>query len=231
MEISRRKNSSGDKFSFPSIIPIPTQDSDQFEFGCITPGSPNSPADHLFSNGRLLPHPFPIQPPTNLHSYTRSTSRTSSVSSKDSLMSSRCNSTSSRSSNSSGSTSARTSTSTDATEKKSALPLGQVKLGGKVGVKSDKSGQCVLGTKKQVLYVNGSSRRWGLIPAAPVMSHGHQASRRRKGGEIVVKKKVKVNRGRGIGFGRRLLRWFVTACKECHAIKPLRENEASLELQ
>ncbi|XP_058221603.1 uncharacterized protein LOC131331581 [Rhododendron vialii] len=232
----RRKNSSGDKFSFPSIIPIPTtQDSDQFEFGCVTPGSPNSPADHLFSNGRLLPHPFPVlQPPANLHSFTRSTSRTSSVSSKDSLMSSRCNSTSSRSSNSSGScsttTSARTSISTDAAEKKSAVPLDQAKFGGKVGGSKchEKSGQGVLG-KKQVLYVNGSSRRWGLIPAAPVVSH--QVPRRRKGGEIVVKKKVKVRRGGGMGFGRRFLRWFVTACKECHAIKPLRGADVNMELQ
>lgn len=227
-----RKNSSGDKFSFPSINPIPTQDSDQFEFGCITPGSPNSPADHLFSNGKLLPHPFPvIQPPiSNLqYSFTRSTSRTSSVSSKDSLMSSRCNSTSSRSSNSSGScssanTSARTSISTDyPAEKKLAVPLDQVRLGGKVGGKCyEKGGQGVLG-KKQVVYVNGSSsRRWGLIPAAPVVGHG-QVSRRRKGGhEIVVKKKVKVRRGGGMGFATRFLRWFVTACKECHAIKPLR---------
>ncbi|KAL6999544.1 hypothetical protein U1Q18_000704 [Sarracenia purpurea var. burkii] len=85
MENSRRKNSSGDKFSFP-IMPI--QDQLQlpelefeFKFGCVAPGSPNSPADHLFFNGRLLPHAFPpFQPPTAGGECSRSTSRTSSVS-------------------------------------------------------------------------------------------------------------------------------------------------------
>lgn len=113
MECRRKRSSgSGDIFSFPST-PTPDQDSD-FEFGSITPDSPstdpykNSPADHLFFNGRLLPHAFPINQPHNIMiiGNSRTTSRTSSISSKDSLRSSRSNSTNSRSSScSSGRTS------------------------------------------------------------------------------------------------------------------------------
>lgn len=111
MESRRKRSGSGDIFSFPST-PTPDQDSDGFEFGSITPDSPstdpykNSPADHLFFNGRLLPHSFPIQPPNISVDNSRTTSRTSSISSKDSLRSSRSNSTNSRSSScSSGRTS------------------------------------------------------------------------------------------------------------------------------
>ncbi|VVA16680.1 PREDICTED: probable membrane-associated kinase regulator [Prunus dulcis] len=118
MENRRQKSTSGDTFSFPST-PIHEQDSD-FEFGCFTPDSASStdpckdsPADHLFFNGRLLPHAFPFQPISNgfmgVDSNSRRTSRMSSISSKDSIMSSRSNSTNSRSS--SCSSSARTSSS------------------------------------------------------------------------------------------------------------------------
>jgi hypothetical protein len=111
MENRRKRSGSGEIFSFPST-PTPDQDSD-FEFGSITPDSPstdpykNSPADHLFFNGRLLPHAFPVQTPNIITiDNSRSTSRTSSISSKDSLRSSRSNSTNSRSSScSSGRTS------------------------------------------------------------------------------------------------------------------------------
>ncbi|CAN7018669.1 hypothetical protein IGI04_021354 [Brassica rapa subsp. trilocularis] len=51
----------------------PEMSSSDFEFGSLTPSSPShsehSPADHLFLNGRLLPHTFPM---------TRSASRTTS---------------------------------------------------------------------------------------------------------------------------------------------------------
>ncbi|KAK4369183.1 hypothetical protein RND71_012975 [Anisodus tanguticus] len=112
MENRRRRSNSGDKFSFPIIMPVQEGQEMEFEFsGSVSPGSPKSPADHLFFNGRLLPHYFPCQPASNINSpisYSRSTSRTSSVSSKDSLWSSRSNSLNSRSSCIS---SARTSTS------------------------------------------------------------------------------------------------------------------------
>ncbi|XP_006305326.2 putative protein TPRXL [Capsella rubella] len=72
-----------------------------FEFGSLTPSSPsqdpfseNSPADHLFLNGRLLPHFFPTSTTT-----TRSVSRTTSENTF------RSNSSSSRSSVSSSPTS------------------------------------------------------------------------------------------------------------------------------
>ncbi|KAL2506992.1 uncharacterized protein Fot_30639 [Forsythia ovata] len=83
----------------------------EFEFECVTPKTPDSPADHLFLNVRLLPHIFPLKS-ANSFNYSRSTS---SISSKDSLMSSRSNGTNNRRSNCS---SARTSTS-EASERKS----------------------------------------------------------------------------------------------------------------
>nr|GMC76652.1 probable membrane-associated kinase regulator 1 [Ipomoea batatas] len=88
METRRRNSNSGDKFSFPIIMPVHEQQDGEFEFGCVStsPGSPNSPADRLFFNGKLLPHDFPCPPPASGFSYSRSTSRASSVSSKDSLI-------------------------------------------------------------------------------------------------------------------------------------------------
>ncbi|KAF8052383.1 hypothetical protein N665_1564s0005 [Sinapis alba] len=70
----------------------PEMSSSDFEFGSLTPSSPShsehSPADHLFLNGRLLPHTFPM---------TRSVSRATSENTF------RSSSTSSRSSDSSSS--------------------------------------------------------------------------------------------------------------------------------
>ncbi|KAG7595069.1 hypothetical protein ISN45_Aa01g037870 [Arabidopsis thaliana x Arabidopsis arenosa] len=81
--------------------------SSDFEFGSLTPSSPsqdpfseNSPADHLFLNGRLLPHSFPTS------TTTRSVSRTTSENTF------RSNSSSSRSSYSSSPTSYTPRTST-----------------------------------------------------------------------------------------------------------------------
>ncbi|GAB4846469.1 hypothetical protein Ancab_025474 [Ancistrocladus abbreviatus] len=85
----------------------------EFKFGCITPSSSlgdstkDSPADQFFLNGKLLPHSFPTGSCRSDNSHT--TSRTSSISSKDSLMWSRSNNTSNRSSNNYNS--ARTSSS------------------------------------------------------------------------------------------------------------------------
>ncbi|KAI3457437.1 hypothetical protein Pfo_014100 [Paulownia fortunei] len=214
MENHRRKNSSsGDKFSFPVVIPTGPDNIDQFEFGCVTtPGSPNSPADHLFLNGKLLPHVFPTQTP-NSFSYSRSTSRTSSISSKDSLTSSRSNSTNSRSSNCS---SARTSTSEAASERRLSSNDGNVP--GRMSVRKDRN-KPVLGSQ----YQYGSSQRWQLIAAAPVLKH--QGSRSRKV-EILERKGSKKSRpidedpdGPKSWFGRKILKSFVSACKECHAIQ------------
>ncbi|KZV23237.1 hypothetical protein F511_05076 [Dorcoceras hygrometricum] len=207
---NRRRNlsiSADDKFSFPVMIP---GQSDKFEFGCVTtPGSPNSPADHLFLNGRLLPHVFPIQTSNN-HSltYSRSTSRTSSTGSKDSLMSSRSNSTNSRSS------SARTSTSTDHycnPELRKASNM----------AKKERSTIHV----RPVLHTHecqyGSSQKWQFIAAAPVLKH--QGSRSRKVDHVLERtgsrKSKRSDGGLRPWFGKRVFKSFVSACKECHAIK------------
>ncbi|XP_022878659.1 uncharacterized protein LOC111396459 [Olea europaea var. sylvestris] len=203
MENRRRKNSSGDKFSFP-IIAVRDSDPDEFEFGCVTkPGSPNS--DRLFFNGKLLPHVFPLNHPANNFSYSRSTSRTSSISSKDSLMSSRSNSTNSRSSNCS---SARTSTS-ETSERKI------LSTGGKFpGKKPALNPQ----------YKYSSSQRWQFIAPAPAFMHQDSRSRSRS-----VKVESKLLKSRKMEkdttdhekswIGKKVLRSFVSACKKCHAIE------------
>ncbi|KAK6134632.1 hypothetical protein DH2020_031642 [Rehmannia glutinosa] len=211
MEKNLRRNrvSSGDKFSFPVIIPTGVENSDQFEFGCVTtPNSPNSPADHLFFNGKLLPHVFPIQTPNN-YSYSRSTSRTSS---RDSLFSSRSNSTNSRSSNCS---SARTSTSTEANSQRE---LSSNRLSARK--ERSNNNKAVLGCQ---YHQYGSSQRWKVIAAAPVLKH--QGSRSSRKVEILERKGPKKSRSvdeeksSSSWFGRRILKSFVSACKECHAIK------------
>ncbi|KAL2245439.1 uncharacterized protein LOC105165400 [Sesamum indicum] len=213
MENRRRQNSSssGEMFSFPVINPRGLEP-DQFEFGSVTtPGSPNSPADHLFSNGKLLPHVFPVQPP-NGYSFSRSTSRTSSIGSKDSLMSSRSNSTNSRSSCSS----ARTSTSEANSERRLSPVDGN--FPGRISVRKERN------VTRPSQYQYGSCQRWQLIAAAPVLKH--QGSRSRKV-EVLERKGSKKSRenidgdpgGAKSWFGRRILKSFVSACKECHAIK------------
>ncbi|XP_073313600.1 uncharacterized protein [Primulina huaijiensis] len=203
-----------DKFSFPVMIPGKGNVSDQFEFGCVTtPASPNSPADHLFFNGRLLPHVFPIQTSNNHNfSYSRSTSRTSSTGSKDSLMSSRSNSTNSRSSNCS---SARTSTSIDQSNPEYRKVSNMAKKQRNNHVRPG------LNTHEQF----GSSQKWQFISAAPVLKH--QGSRSRKVDYVLEQKESRKSKradddhgGVRPWFGKRVLKSFVSACKECHAIKP-----------
>ncbi|XP_008226484.1 PREDICTED: uncharacterized protein LOC103326056 [Prunus mume] len=230
MENCRQKSTSGDTFSFPST-PIHEQDSD-FEFGCFTPDSASStdpckdsPADHLFFNGRLLPHAFPFQPISNgfmgVDSNSRRTSRTSSISSKDSLMSSRSNSTNSRSS--SCSSSARTSSS-DNSERKL---VHQNKLGSRAS--SDR----YKGNRANNLgggQVYGSSQRWQFITAVPVPASLSRDNSRKKakmdqleGKEKPIKGKRKVRVKTVVvprSFGRRFFRWLVWTCRKCHAMEP-----------
>ncbi|KAI4333649.1 hypothetical protein L6164_018429 [Bauhinia variegata] len=208
----REKNQSSDSFSFPST---PNQDSD-FEFGSLTPSSPStdpcttSPADHLFFNGRLLPHSFPFHhPPTPIYD-SRATSRTSSIGSKDSFMSSRSNSTNSRSSSCS---SARTSSS-DSSERK----LFYNKLANTYRYQPNSK----MASAHQIY---GSSQRWQYITSVPALSR--DASRRRKG-EQERKEAVKRKKQTAAGsskFGRRILRWLMMACRECHAMEPSRKDE------
>ncbi|KAL2327618.1 hypothetical protein Fmac_021045 [Flemingia macrophylla] len=217
MEDTRRKKpSAGDSFSFPST---PTPDSMEFEFGALTPDSPftesymASPADHLFLNGLLQPHPFPLP-----------SSRTGSA--KESDFSSRSNS-----SNSSCS-SARTSSS-DSSERK--LSHNKVKNG-------------ALRSMTPSHYQSyGCSQRWQYITPVPPLNREVSVRRRRdiiKQGTKKKKeekstqrshnnknnnnkknkksKKETVNKGMKLRlkFGRRIFRWFVMACRECHAMEP-----------
>ncbi|XAR56525.1 hypothetical protein NMG60_11037050 [Bertholletia excelsa] len=123
----------------------------EFEFDSVNPGSPNSPADHLFSNGKLLPHAFPLQHSNTISLSRISTSRTSSVSSSSSRSSS-CSS------------SARTSTSEPCERR-------PIRCGSQKVVKREKY-------QAALLQQYGSSQRWQFIaPAAPL---SRQTSRQRK---------------------------------------------------
>ncbi|KAL7087631.1 hypothetical protein ACP275_13G079100 [Erythranthe tilingii] len=206
------------KFSFPA----PGTDSDQFEFGPVTtPSSPKSPADHLFFNGKLLPHVFPVQTlPNNYsnYSYSRSTSRASSMSSREySLMSSRSNSTNSRSSNCS---SARTSTSTC-----EAADLQRRSISSSSSNVSRKNNNNNITRPPPVAPLKNqhgaTSQRWQLIAAAPVLNHQGSRSRNKAvvADQIVLERKGSKKSDTKLWFGRRILKSFVSACKECHAIK------------
>ncbi|MCD7468078.1 hypothetical protein HAX54_005876 [Datura stramonium] len=240
MENRRRKSNSGDKFSFPIIIPVQEGQEMEFEFsGSVSPGSPKSPADHLFFKGRLLPHYFPSQPASNINSpisFSRSTSRTSSVSSRDSLWSSRSNSTNSRSSCSS---SARTSTS-ESSERKL---INQGKNSAFAMYRNSSNNM----NSSSTLHTTGISQKWQfIVTPAPVMKKKHQFSARamKKKSQFVTKsqkqsakgckelksrKQRKENGKRKVRFWflRRVFRKFISACRECHAMEPTRRERVS----
>ncbi|KAL3508697.1 hypothetical protein ACH5RR_028098 [Cinchona calisaya] len=212
----RKKTISGDKFSFP-IIPIVQDNHHDFDqFGnCVTPCSPNSTADRLFFNGKLLPHSFPYQTTTyNISCFSRSTSRTSSISSKDSSsMSSRSNST--NSSRSSSCSSARTST-------RSVACAASTKVAAQNTFEKDLH----KARKKPVLMSTphyGSSQRWQFIAPAPPLKHHQVVSRARKASQRFEKDGKEFESKKQIArtwFGLKLFRTLVSTCKECHAMKP-----------
>ncbi|XP_040990049.1 uncharacterized protein LOC121237398 [Juglans microcarpa x Juglans regia] len=212
MENRRQRSCSGEVFSFPST-PVEDEDSD-FEFGSITPDSSfkNSPADHLFFNGRLLPHAFPIQPAASIAiEGSRKTSRTSSVSSKDSLRSSRSNSTNSRSSSCS---SARTSTS-DISERKL---LYQYKVASKATMARDRHQAY---NKALSAQIYGSSQRWQYITPVPLLSREDPLRRKKLAGkEAKPKKQVRERKGESLWHFTEFFWGIVSACKECHAMEP-----------
>ncbi|KAL5736379.1 hypothetical protein ACOSP7_030948 [Xanthoceras sorbifolium] len=249
MENRRKRSSSGEIFSFPSTPNEESQDSD-FEFGCLTPDSPsqdpsrNSPADHLFFNGRLLPHSFPFPPrqqtgtlllsPDNI---SRATSRTSSVSSKDSLMSSRSNSTNSRSSTSSSS--ARTSLSSDNSERRFLY------------YNNNKVSSCraTMASKMVTAQLYGSSQRWQYLTPVPVLKREASQKQNNGGGVVIIKegsrskrqqgnnnnkkKKKKIRTGdhheRPKGICRRIFMSLLFACRECHAMEPSTDDDHVLK--
>ncbi|KAK8519951.1 hypothetical protein V6N13_031572 [Hibiscus sabdariffa] len=212
MESRRKRSSSGELFSFPSA---PNEPDSDFEFGCFArPDSPSldpyktSPADHLFFNGRLLPHAFPLRRPS-----PTTTSRTGSTNSKHSSMWSRSNSTNSRSSTSS---SARTSSS-DSSERR-------LLYHSRIRGYNNRASKLVSGQ----LYGDCYSHRWQYITAVPVLKR-EVSSSRRKNGEA--KKQGGQQEKRAVSKGRsmaclRFLRLFLLACRECHAMGPSRKLES-----
>ncbi|KAF5728296.1 hypothetical protein HS088_TW21G00443 [Tripterygium wilfordii] len=204
MESHRRQRTrSGEAFSFPNI---PIQDPD-FEFESLTPDSTssidqyktNSPADHLFSNGLLLPHtynfPSELPTPTMLH-ISSTSSRTSSVNSKDSLLSSKSNSTNS----SRSSFSARTSSS------------------------DDNNPRVASRTSSVSCHVYGASQRWQIIaPVLPVLNRDSSRKRSKNGANEGTRGKKQENeKSKEVkpGIWRRFFRYFLVACRQCHALEP-----------
>ncbi|GAU21319.1 hypothetical protein TSUD_372130 [Trifolium subterraneum] len=188
-----KRSPSGDSSSFPST---PNQEDSNFEFGSLTPNSPScttSPADQIFFNGRLQPHSFPLNLVT--------TSQTSNISTKDSLISSRSNSTNNSCS------SARTSSS-DSSERK--LFHNRSKL-------SSRSVSPLI----QQSY--GCSQRWQYITHVPVALN-RDASKRRKRKRAKKKMKKRVS----LQFVRRILGWFFIACRQWHAMEPSKAKNKGL---
>ncbi|KAL8242643.1 hypothetical protein R6Q59_012945 [Mikania micrantha] len=183
-----KRSSSGDNFTFPTMSPDSETDSEL--------------ADHLFSNGKLLLHTFPLQPRS---STSCNLSRTCSVSSKDSLLSSRSTSTNSRSSSSSCS-SARTSISEASTI---GVPMRTTMFIG--------NGSRSPGHYSSNYYL--LAQRWQFMAPVPVLNR--RTSQRRKSEHEKQKaspEKKKYNKQKG--YCRRFFRWLMSICKECHAIEP-----------
>nr|XP_043626054.1 uncharacterized protein LOC122597535 [Erigeron canadensis] len=184
METTHRRhksNSSGDNFTFPTLSPDVQMDTEL--------------ADHLFSNGKFLLHTFPLQP-KNITSCTFS--RTCSVSSKDSLLSSRSNSTNSSSSSCS---SARTSTSDSSTG-----------FAMKTTISPSRSP-----AHYNTCYL--PAQRWQFMAPVPMLNRRTSQRRRcedqKQKGSPENKKCITKK-----GCCQKLFRWFVSSCIQCHAMEP-----------
>ncbi|KAM7250574.1 hypothetical protein ACFE04_022457 [Oxalis oulophora] len=203
MDTSKKiQSANNDKLSFP-YTENKKQDS-EFEFGFILtqPYSPSSdhfspsPADHLFLNGKLLPHSFPFQPP----SINRvATIRTNSISSKDSF------SMSSRSSSSGSARTSSSSSSCDSSERKMFLHNNNYNRVGSFNKSS-----------------TSTNKRWQYITQVPAAGLKRENSSRGRhlapGGTRVMIKKGNSERKGGPLW--RILRSFLLACRECHAMEP-----------
>lgn len=205
----------GDKFSFPIFPLLEEEDHDEHRVGFEFGGSPSpidSPADHLFFNGRLLPHAFPSQVPminNTFYSLSRSTSVTSS---KDySFVSSRSNSRSSSCSSARTSVSTTDSASSTASyERKLFVPHHRQRHRPKV-----LSGSA---SRRSVTTSSLSSPHYGsqfiITPPALIL----KKKKRKK--EEEGKCGSRARKANKTWFWRRFFRSFVSACKECHAINP-----------
>ncbi|GAA0163558.1 hypothetical protein LIER_43655 [Lithospermum erythrorhizon] len=212
------------------------EENDAFEFSInfcsnssvATPGSPSSPADHFFLNGKLLPHSFPSGEKNSNNNnlyyyraiYSRSTSRTSSVSSKDSFYSSRSNSTSTYSSS-------RTSTSENP-EQVSKLTNQQQGINKLTG-KSTGDDKWQRYTENPLVSLNYrcrslTSQRWQFITAVPVGFFCSRKKHNKNGAQSKrTKSKKQDNKGgtnSGTWFGLRFFMSFISACMKCHSFKP-----------
>ncbi|KAJ0801623.1 hypothetical protein HanPI659440_Chr03g0119311 [Helianthus annuus] len=210
METHRRQkaNSTGDIFTFPSMSHDLKSESEL--------------ADQLFSNGKLLHHSFPVQPTNFTVPKSLILSRTSSISSKGSLMSSRSNSSNSSSNSNSNSScsSARTSTSEASPRKK----LSTTNQGRSVAVKSSNISHRFPNKEWQARnYCDkyGHSQRWQFISPVPVLNR-RNSTKKRKG------RKGKRERDVRKGVCRRFFGWLVSTCQECHAIEPSKRLKVSI---
>lgn len=195
-----------DSFSFSST---PNQEDSEFEFrfGSLIPYLPScktSPADYLFLNGRLQPHSFPLSFASDgVGSTVATTSQTSSIGSKDSLLSSRSNSTNSSCS------SARTSSSDSSERRLFQNASSVVSLSG-----------CPRHHRRPL----GCSQRWLYI--TPLTTLYRDASKRRRQVHQQTKeKKKKTIKVMPLRFGRRIFRWFFTTCRQCHAMEPSKAHK------
>ncbi|OWM88645.1 uncharacterized protein LOC116214599 [Punica granatum] len=205
-----RVDASIDVFTFPSIR-VEHRDP-EFEFG--TTHEPDSPADHIFLNGKLLPHAFPVQSDALSRFNSNTVARASSVSSrKDSLLP--CRTSSTRSSCSSSS--ARTSLS-DISEQK---PFYQSRSASRPQNRGD--GNRGFASHRS-LHRSSSQGTWQFI--MPVPSLSYDGSRRRKSGDAgrATSPRDKLDAERLTrpkrGFCRGFFRSFSSTCKQCHALEP-----------
>ncbi|CAL9220914.1 unnamed protein product [Arabidopsis halleri] len=206
----------------------------EFEFGSLTPSSPlqdsfteNSPADHLFFNGRLLPHAFPA--PTSIYTKRSISSTTSEYTSRSNSTNSRC---SFGSNSSSTSQSPRTSS---CNINKNNCPINQEPLdlkppisrcGKTVNTTSNSSYSLPHKRRKATemvtasLYRSYSSQRWQYITPVPVkMSGGIRVGGRKKKAARVRKKTEERSGSRVMKLWRKLLMMAIFACRECHALE------------
>ncbi|KAL0900045.1 hypothetical protein Bca101_084006 [Brassica carinata] len=195
----------------------------EFEFGSLTPSSPsqdsfteNSPADHLFFNGRLLPHVF--QAPNNNTRWSISRTTNEHIS--------RSNSTNSRSSFGSSSNSSSTSNHSPRTSSFNGNNNTTINVKPPTSIYGENVNTTKIKTVETVkasLYRSYSSQRWQYITPAPVKrSGGIRVGGRKKNKKAARIRKKAEGRRRGsrvMKWWRRILTAAIFACRECHALE------------
>ncbi|XP_035844346.1 uncharacterized protein LOC110896516 [Helianthus annuus] len=182
----------------------------------------NSPPAESQFHGRYIHLPFHVTRFEVRIRVSRSVilQRTSSISSKGSLMSSRSNSSNSSSNSNSSCSSARTSTSEASPRKK----LSTTNQARSVAVKSSNISHRFPNKEWQARnYCDkyGHSQRWQFISPVPVLNR-RNSTKKRKG------RKGKRERDVRKGVCRRFFGWLVSTCQECHAIEPSKRLKVSI---